>query len=121
MPDPGSEGGGQISLLILDDGKSPKGLVCHLRRADILQMFLFGCLSGAMEIRLAPNKTFSPVTPPSPLSLLLFPPITPPQVRNATSRSELSLSPQYLSHYLESLAAFLFGPALLYVIAQCEL
>lgn len=39
MPDPGSGGGGQISRLILDDGKWPKGLVCHLRCADILQMF----------------------------------------------------------------------------------
>lgn len=67
MPDPGSGGGGQISRLILDDGKSPKGLVFHLCRADILQIFLFGCLSGALEIRLAPNKTFSPFTPPSPL------------------------------------------------------
>lgn len=83
MPDPGSGGGGQISRLIRDDGKSPKGLVCHLCSADILQMFLCGCLSGALEIRLAPNETFSLVTllppfPPIPryLSLLLLHPMS---------------------------------------------
>lgn len=36
MLDPGSGGGGQISNLILDDGKSPKGLLCHLHSVDIL-------------------------------------------------------------------------------------
>lgn len=72
MPDPGSGGGGQISHLILDDGKSPKGLVCHLRCADILQMFLCGCLWGALEIRLAPNEAFPLVTLLPPL-----PPIPP--------------------------------------------
>ncbi len=36
MLDPGSGGGGQISNLISDDGKSPKGLLCHLHSVDIL-------------------------------------------------------------------------------------
>lgn len=78
MPDPGSVGGGQISHLILADGKSPNGLVCHLHSADILQMFLCGLSVGGLEIRLAPNETFSLVTrcpmPPIPcyFSLLLL-------------------------------------------------
>lgn len=120
MPDPGSGGGGQISHLIRDDGKSPKGLVCHLCSADILQMFLCGCLSGAMEIRLAPKETFSSVTllPPFPsipryLSLLSLHPMSGMQ-----DHVQSFLFPLCLTHYL---AEFLFRPAPLYVITQFEL
>lgn len=122
MPDPGSGGGGQISHLILDDGKSPKGLVCHLRCADILQMFLCGCLLGALEIRLAPNETFPLVTLLPPL-----PPIPPYffllsllPMSGMQDHVQSFLFPCYLTHY-QSLAVFLFGPVLLYVSAHFEL
>ena len=84
MLDPGSGGGGQISHLISAEGKSPKGLLCHLHSVDILCERLCGCLLGIEMLSGAKlnfltyhSLLFSPLSLPpslplfsSPLSLL---------------------------------------------------
>lgn len=107
MLDPGSGGGGQISNLISDDGKSPKVLLCHLHSVDILCecRWLVGIeiLSGAKLNFLSCHPP--PLLPslPSPIppsfflclsfSLSLFFPAH--HVRNARSRLEFSFQPVF--------------------------
>lgn len=108
MLDPGSGGGGQISNLISDDGKSPKVLLCHLHSVDILCecRWLAGIeiLSGAKLNFLSchPPALFpslpSPIPPsffllPFFLSLSLF--FHAHHVRNARSRLEFSFQPVF--------------------------
>lgn len=105
MLDPGRGGGGQISNLISDDGKSPKVLLCHLHSVDILCecRWLVGIeiLSGAkLNFNLSPSSSF-PLSPfphsslffPLPFSLTLFFPAH--HVRNARSRLEFSFRPVF--------------------------
>lgn len=101
MLDPGSGGGGQISHLISADGKSPKGLLCHLHSVDILCERLCGCLSG-IEMLSGAKLNFltyhsllflpslpSPIPPSFFFTSLSYP---PPHVRNARSRLEFFFS-----------------------------
>lgn len=108
MPDPGSGGGGQISNLISDDGKSPKGLLCHLHSVDILCKRLCGWPSG-IEMLSGAKLNFLSCHPPPPLLPSLPSPIPPsfffslptslsfppPHVRNARSRLEFSFQPVF--------------------------
>lgn len=79
MLDPGSGGGGQISNLISDDGKSPKVLLCHLHSVDILCecRWLAGIeiLSGAKLNFLSchPPALFPSLPSPIPPSFFLLP------------------------------------------------
>ena len=129
MLDPGSGGGGQISNLISDDGKSPKGLLCHSHSVDILCECLCGWLSGIEMLSGAKLNFLSchppPFLPslPSPISPSFFLHLSlsfpPPHVRNARSRfssssaclsfTVLSLS---LCLYLVSLSLSMFRPVL---------
>lgn len=102
MLDPGSGGGGQISHLISADGKSPKGLLCHLHSVDILCERLCGCLLGIEMLSGAKlnfltyhSLLFSPLSLPPSLPLFSSPlslSYPPPHVRNARSRLEFFFS-----------------------------
>lgn len=71
MLDAWRRGGGQIFNLILDDGKSPKGLLCHF------QCRYLACVSvaAALEMLSGAKLNFLPCHPPPPLSS--FPTPTP--------------------------------------------
>lgn len=75
MPDPGSGGGGQISHLILDDGKDhhQKDLCATCVVPIFCKCFCVVVWRGALEIHLAPNENLPSCHPPPTFPPLLLP------------------------------------------------
>ena len=114
MLDPGSSGGGQISNLISDDGKSPKGLLCHLHCVDIfcVSVCVCVCVPSSIEMLSGAKLNFFSCHPPPPPHPSLPSPIPPSYFFSSLSLSS-TLHPMWGMQ--DHVCSFLFNQSFLFL------